>query len=112
MKICGPKLSLCGLLISIWGLVQLAFMGLFYYLQSVSLIQDLPLEEHYDTLEMFYDAASDAYYQNAYNCWVAAFIYLITLVLSIHQYRVNKKPPKFQPRKVSRGSMNKEIVRR
>ncbi|XP_037960766.1 ribonuclease kappa-like isoform X2 [Teleopsis dalmanni] len=102
MKICGPKLSLCGLLISIWGLVQL----------SVSLIQDLPLEEHYDTLEMFYDAASDAYYQNAYNCWVAAFIYLITLVLSIHQYRVNKKPPKFQPRKVSRGSMNKEIVRR
>lgn len=23
MKICGPKLSLCGLIISVWGIIQL-----------------------------------------------------------------------------------------
>ena len=26
MRVCGPKLSLCGVLISIWGIVQLAVM--------------------------------------------------------------------------------------
>jgi ribonuclease kappa len=23
MKLCGPKLSLCGLIISVWGIIQL-----------------------------------------------------------------------------------------
>ncbi|XP_037952430.1 ribonuclease kappa-like [Teleopsis dalmanni] len=63
MKICGPKLSLCGLIISVWGIIQLVLMGLFFYIHSVALIEDLPLEEEYKTLEEFYDAANTAYSQ-------------------------------------------------
>ncbi|XP_070134633.1 ribonuclease kappa isoform X2 [Drosophila bipectinata] len=63
MKICGPKLSLCGLIISVWGIVQLVLMGLFFYINSVALIEDLPLEEEYHTLEEFYTAANRAYNQ-------------------------------------------------
>ncbi|XP_044778474.1 ribonuclease kappa isoform X2 [Drosophila simulans] len=63
MKICGPKLSLCGLIISVWGIVQLVLMGLFFYINSVALIEDLPLEEEYHSLEDFYAAANRAYNQ-------------------------------------------------
>ena len=38
-------------------------MGSFYYIHSVALIEDLPLEEHYDTPEEFYENADKAYQQ-------------------------------------------------
>lgn len=38
-------------------------MGVFYYIHSVALIEDLPLEEHYDTPQEFYAAADVAYSQ-------------------------------------------------
>lgn len=87
MKICGPKLSLCGLIVSAWGIIQLVsglasekqnkefaktfdfslfskvLMGVFYYIHSVALIEDLPLEEHYETPDDFYEAAGVAYSQ-------------------------------------------------
>lgn len=85
MRICGPKLSLCGLIISIWGIIQLVsetnflrimkyflytkktsfqvLMGVFYYIHSVALVEDLPLEEHYRSVEEFYTAADRAYQQ-------------------------------------------------
>lgn len=87
MKICGPKLSLCGLIVSAWGIIQLVsgllwkikilefaktfdfslffkvLMGVFYYIHSVALIEDLPLDEHYDTPADFYAAADVAYSQ-------------------------------------------------
>ncbi|EDW01432.1 ribonuclease kappa [Drosophila grimshawi] len=91
MKICGPKCSLCGLIISVWGIVQLVLMGLFFYIHSVALIEDLPLEEKYSSLEEFYTAANNAYTQNAYNCWIAACIYVLTLLLSAQQFYMNSR---------------------
>lgn len=38
-------------------------MGFFYYIHSVALIEDLPLEEHYPTPDEFYAAADRAYSQ-------------------------------------------------
>lgn len=38
-------------------------MGVFYYIHSVALIEDLPLEEHYHSPEEFYAAADVAYAQ-------------------------------------------------
>jgi ribonuclease kappa len=38
-------------------------MGVFYYINSVALIEDLPLEHHYDTPKEFYAAADAAYKQ-------------------------------------------------
>ncbi|XP_055920007.1 ribonuclease kappa [Eupeodes corollae] len=91
MKICGPKLSLCGLIISVWGIIQLTLMGLFFYIHSVALIEDLPLAENYETIGDFYSAANAAYNQNAYNCWIAACIYVLTLLLSAQQFYANSR---------------------
>lgn len=38
-------------------------MGVFYFTRSVALIEDLPLEEHYDSPKEFYAAADLAYHQ-------------------------------------------------
>lgn len=66
-------------------------MGLFFYVHSVALIEDLPLEEEYATVDEFYSAANTAYNQNAYNCWIAACIYVLTLLLSAQQFYVNSR---------------------
>ncbi|XP_044735394.1 ribonuclease kappa-like [Chrysoperla carnea] len=91
MKICGPKLSLCGLLISIWGVIQLVLMGLFYYVKSVALIEDLGIEEKFENINDFYAEADKRYTQSAYNCWIAACLYIFTLLFSAHQFYVNSR---------------------
>lgn len=91
MQICGPKLSLCGLILSVWGIIQLALMGIFYYTHSVALIEDLPLEHHYDDPKKFFAEADKAYSQNALNCWIAACIYVVTLVVSGQQFYANSR---------------------
>lgn len=84
-------------------------MGVFYYIHSVALVEDLPLDEHYSSPEEFYAAADRAYsqvrtsidpsppmihsfpFQNAYNCWIAACIYVLTLVVSGQQFYANSR---------------------
>lgn len=94
MKICGPKCALCGVLISIWGIIQLVscvlcaenhillsgsktslltllcqtfqvLMGIFYYIKSVALIEDLPIEEThvFNSVTEFYTEADRGYTQ-------------------------------------------------
>lgn len=41
-------------------------MGVFYYIHSVALVEDLPLEEHYPSPAEFYSAADKAYTQVSY----------------------------------------------
>ncbi|XP_065167079.1 ribonuclease kappa [Atheta coriaria] len=92
MPVCGPKLSLCGLILSVWGIIQLSLMGIFYYIHSVALAEDLPgLEEGFATSEEFYAHVNRGYNQNAYNCWIAACLYLVTLVVSGHQFWANSR---------------------
>ncbi|XP_046387990.1 ribonuclease kappa-B [Ischnura elegans] len=91
MKICGPKLSLCGLIISTWGIIQLILMGIFYYVQSVALAEDIALEGSFSNIEEFYSVAERGYTQTAYNCWIAALFYIFTLVISGHQFYVNSR---------------------
>ncbi|XP_031631772.1 ribonuclease kappa [Contarinia nasturtii] len=90
MQICGPKLSLCGLILSVWGIIQLTLMGIFYHMRSVALIEDLPLN-HYHTPKEFFNAADLAYSQNALNCWIAACIYVVTLLVSGQQFYANSR---------------------
>ncbi|XP_017777729.1 PREDICTED: ribonuclease kappa-B [Nicrophorus vespilloides] len=92
MPVCGPKLSLCGLIMSIWGIIQLSLMGVFYYIHSVALAEDLPLPEGEikDPAE-FYNDVDVAYTQNAYNCWIAACLYVVTLAISGHQFWANSR---------------------
>ncbi|KAL5286366.1 RNASEK family protein [Megaselia abdita] len=90
MKICGPKCSICGMLISVWGVIQLLLMGGFYYNKSVNLVGDLVIGT-YTTPQQFYAMADAAYDQAAYNCWIAAAIYLLLLAMSVWQLKVNQK---------------------
>ncbi|CAG5029350.1 unnamed protein product [Parnassius mnemosyne] len=92
-KFCGPKLSLCGLILSVWGIIQLTLMGVFYYIEAVALLEDLPLEEEggHHTIEGFIHKVEVGYSQNAYNCWIAALLYVITLVISGHQFWMNNR---------------------
>jgi ribonuclease kappa len=91
MPVCGPKLSLCCLLLSLWGIIQLAFMGIFFYIKSVALVEDLPLKETYISVAELLTDVDNAYAQNAYNCWIAACLYVGTLLISGHQYWANTK---------------------
>ncbi|XP_029054433.1 ribonuclease kappa [Osmia bicornis bicornis] len=91
MKICGPKYALCGLILSVWGIFQLLLMGIFFYVKSVALIEDLPLEGEFVKATDFYAAADRGYKQNAYNCWIAACIYVFTLLFSGHQFYINSR---------------------
>ncbi|CAH2089652.1 unnamed protein product [Euphydryas editha] len=90
-KFCGPKLSLCGLVLSVWGIIQLTLMGVFYYIGAVALLEDLPLGEHHDSIEDFVAEVRKGYNLNAYNCWIAALLYVITLVVSGHQFWMNNR---------------------
>ncbi|XP_012064491.1 PREDICTED: ribonuclease kappa [Atta cephalotes] len=94
MKVCGPKYALCGLVLSVWGIFQLLFMGVFFYVRSVALVEDLPLEELKENLtskEEFYKVVDRGYTQNAYNCWIAACIYVLTFLFSGHQFYLNSR---------------------
>ncbi|OXA55261.1 Ribonuclease kappa-B [Folsomia candida] len=90
---CGPKLSLCCLLLSVWGVIQLSLMGVFFYMRSVALFEDLQVGEEYgpnDLVEFFTDV-DQAYTQGAYNSWIAACLYVITFLVSAQQFYSNYK---------------------
>lgn len=91
MPLCGPKCSICGLLISAWGIMQLLVMGGLFMWRSVGLIEDLGLEEEYATESEFFTEADRAYNNIAYNCWIAALLYVVTLVVSIQQLHANRQ---------------------
>nr|CAH7742226.1 unnamed protein product [Callosobruchus chinensis] len=94
MPICGPKCSLCGIIISAWGIVQLTLMGVFYYIGAVALAEDIPEVEFsgdIKDLNQFYAKMDSGFQQNALNCWIAALLYLITLAFSAHQFWANNR---------------------
>ena len=43
---CGPKTAAFCTILSSWGLVQLGITGVFMYLGSPALIEDIPLQEN------------------------------------------------------------------
>ncbi|KAL1459760.1 hypothetical protein WDU94_011715 [Cyamophila willieti] len=92
MQICGPKLALCGCIISVWGIIQLALMGVFYQMRSVALAEDLPgVEHHFATADEYLEVVNKGYTLNAYNCWIAAVLYFLTLLLSAQQFHANTR---------------------
>ena len=43
---CGPKTAACCTVLSTWGLIQLGITGVFMYLGSPALVEDIPLAEN------------------------------------------------------------------
>ena len=88
-------MSLFGLVLSIWGIIQLTLMSLALYSRNVTFIEDmdwlnetspdyLNVTAQLDNLEYAYDVGS-------FNCMIAAILYGVTLLISGHQYWLNTR---------------------
>ena len=45
MPLCGAKVSMCCTVVSAWGLIQLGLTGVFFYIGSPALVEDIPFNE-------------------------------------------------------------------
>ncbi|KAM9400747.1 ribonuclease kappa-A-like [Salvelinus alpinus] len=89
---CGPKLAACGIVISIWGVIMLAMLGIFFTTHSAVLIEDVPFKEE----DMYNDQEPPhtiygLYNQVGYNCFIAAGIYVLVAALSFCQIKLNHR---------------------
>lgn len=88
--ICGPKLAACGIVLSTWGVIMLAMLGIFFTTHSAVLIEDVPVTE-----DIFQDANPDRIYalynKVGYNCFIAAAIYILFGAFSCCQMKLNKQ---------------------
>lgn len=89
--ICGPKLSLCCSVISVWGIVQFVLLGIFFFVEAAPLLDDFEFNHNTTDINVFKDNLSHAYHQRAYNCWIAAFLYVALLLFAGVQFRTNMK---------------------
>ena len=98
-RICGPKMAVFGTCLSIWGIIQLSIMALAFYQNSVAFVEDLPesvFANCTNTKEgntCSYDETviimEKAYAQQAENCGIAVALYILTLIVSLHQLWMN-----------------------
>ncbi|XP_057304809.1 ribonuclease kappa-B-like [Hydractinia symbiolongicarpus] len=72
MPICGPKLSSCCFVLSIWGIIMLILMGVFFRIESVSLLEDVP-------------SGPNGYNEASKNCFIAAGLYGLVFLFSGYQ---------------------------
>ncbi|XP_042864356.1 ribonuclease kappa-like [Penaeus indicus] len=91
MAFCGYKFSLCLLLISCWGLVQLLLMGMLFYCETPAFLEDLPLTGPYENIGQYMNDVHHGFGTNALNCLIAACLYIITLGVSGWQFYLNQK---------------------
>jgi len=91
LRFCGPKVSFFGILISIWGIIQLSLMGLAFYNRNVAVVEDLNFDDTISDPNEYFDKMDEAYDKQAMNCAVAAGIYVVTLLISWHQYWLNTR---------------------
>ena len=100
-RICGPKLSVFGICLSIWGIIQLSIMALAFYQNSVAMVEDLPesaftnanciKQNHKCTLNETVEIMTKAYGKQAQTCVMAVALYTVTLIISLHQYWTNSE---------------------
>jgi ribonuclease kappa len=79
LHICGPGLSVCCSLLSIWGIIMLVILGGLLSVKSAAFIEDIPIkegghEEHYR------QEINDAYAAAARNCFGATGLYVACLI--------------------------------
>ncbi|XP_074518164.1 ribonuclease kappa-A-like [Halichoeres trimaculatus] len=90
--ICGPKQAACGVVLSLWGVIMLSMLGIFFITHSAVLIEDVPFSDsdiHEDSnppqkLYALYDKVG-------YNCIIAAAFYLCLGAFSCCQMKLNKR---------------------
>lgn len=92
LAFCGPKLSACCAVLSLWGIIMLALLGVFFKVRSPALAEDLPIDEdEWARKNHSYGYIVKLYDQNAINCWIATGLYCITFVISIVMFKINQR---------------------
>eukprot|EP01134_Creolimax_fragrantissima_P007639 CFRG7639T1 len=76
---CGPGMANCCLVLSVWGILQLAVLGLLFERGSIGLYHEFE-EGHQSEVAM--------------NCFIAAGIYVGTLIYSIYCVSMNNRDAK------------------
>ncbi|XP_074604431.1 ribonuclease kappa-B-like [Brevipalpus obovatus] len=98
MPLCGPKLSICCTLLSVWGIIMLSILGLLLKYQSIAFIEDLGIKEtredkahpHKSMAELLKEGG-EKFDTAALNCWIAAGLYGATFFVSVFQFYRNMK---------------------
>ncbi|XP_034532462.1 ribonuclease kappa-A-like [Notolabrus celidotus] len=90
--ICGPKQAACGVVLSLWGVIMLSMLGIFFITHSAVLIEDVPFSEE----DMKNDTTPpkriyELYDKVGYNCLIAAAVYVFFGAFSCCQMRLNKQ---------------------
>ncbi|KFM58282.1 Ribonuclease kappa-B, partial [Stegodyphus mimosarum] len=89
-RFCGPKLSICCSILSVWGIIMLVLLGIFLGVNSVAFAEDLPLDEALESKD-FVTHMKRTYTQASYNCLIAACLYVLSLCVSVWQYYLNRR---------------------
>ncbi|XP_039759161.1 ribonuclease kappa-like [Pararge aegeria] len=75
--------GLCCMLLSIWAILQLSVMGIFFKMEVLAFIEEAEPDHHeYEDYDDFMKQTKENYHKVSINCWIAAVIYAITLGLS------------------------------
>ncbi|XP_042201491.1 ribonuclease kappa-A [Callorhinchus milii] len=89
---CGPKLAACGIVLSIWGVIMLVLLGIFFNVHSAVLIEDVPFTEaDFEDSKTGPQRIYKLYEQVSYNCFIAAGMYFVLGGFSFCQVRLNKR---------------------
>uniref|UniRef100_U3FW69 RNase K n=1 Tax=Micrurus fulvius TaxID=8637 RepID=U3FW69_MICFL len=89
---CGPKMAACGIVLSVWGVIMLVLLGLFFNVHSAVLIEDVPdIEKQFTTAGGGVAAIHTLYDKVSYNCFIAAGLYFILGGFCFCQVRLNKR---------------------
>ncbi|KAM8746563.1 ribonuclease kappa-A isoform X2 [Acanthopagrus latus] len=89
--ICGPKLAACGMVLSTWGVIMLAILGIFFTTHSAVLIEDVPLTDKDIYADTNPQRIYDLYNNVGYNCFIAAAVYILFGAFACCQMRLNKQ---------------------
>lgn len=88
---CNSKLSMCCIIISVWGMLQLTVMAIGFLVKSVLLVEDIPInpDGEIENLNKFYESVDEKYIRNTLTCFTATILYFITFLVALHQYFAN-----------------------
>ena len=78
LHICGPGLSICCSLMSIWGIIMLAIVGGLLSAKSAAFLEDIPMSEEHNVT--FKEALDKGFQQAATNCYGAVGLYVACLI--------------------------------
>ncbi|KAI6175665.1 hypothetical protein M3Y97_00715000 [Aphelenchoides bicaudatus] len=74
------------MIMSVWGVIFLGLLGLFFYMNAVTLFPDLGIEEKEDLNPT---SVQNKFSEKAVQCWIAAGMYLVTLIVVFWQNKFN-----------------------